>query len=341
MPNIFLILLLFFSVISQASSDSYPVWISPELGVKSLAPVDIDAALNRKFWDNPNYVRNYPKEVAYLKENQNKKDMPNSCFAISELKDKELISDDGLLWYISELKDGNNSFAVQETFEKKKGLDWYINSAPKKFSLFLDDVQSDCQAIQLLKKIKPAQTDSIDSFNFKQKIEDFLPETMLPSYQVCRGNYSPSDPIDDTSDRSWAYAWKMEKDLDGESIPTHFEKIFATENEAKIVISWKTPKKYEPVNEDNIFSQDLKILAKGNLAGSNKQQLLIKVKTYSDNFKDFAYSALYILEHQKNNPVLQLSEISNHYFAMHYSNYVSAYGEAEICDGKLYRMTEK
>lgn len=340
MPNIFLILLLFFSAISQASSNSYPVWISPELGVKSLAPADIDAALNRKFWDNPNYVRDHPKEVAYLKENQNKKDMPNSCVAINELKQKGLISDDGLLWYISELKDRNSSFAVQEVLEKKKGLDWYINSAPKKFALFLDDVQSDCQAIKLLKKIKPAQTDSIDSFNFKQNIEDFLPETMLPYDQVCRGDYSPSDPIDDTPDRSWARAWDLIEDSNGNKTVTDFKKIFAIDNKSKIIIDYHIYEKGKLIFSE-FFSQELIILAKGNFIGSDKQQVLIKVRTYSNNFKYFVYSALYLLDHQKNNPVLQLSEISNHYFAMHYSNYENAYGDAAICDGKLYHMTER
>lgn len=64
---------------------TYPVWVSPELGVKSLSEQDIDAALKRKFWDNQVYRKDFKNQVDYLRAHQGDKNMPINCESLAEL----------------------------------------------------------------------------------------------------------------------------------------------------------------------------------------------------------------------------------------------------------------
>lgn len=255
-------------VSAQKSEDSkgrYPVWVSPDLGVKSLSPKDIDAALNRKFWDNLNYVHDYPNEIFYLKENQNKKDMPVSCVRMYQLFDERKMYKDGRMW----LSPSKNSLSNK--------LEMQIES-------FLDNAETDCQAIKMLKIIKAAHISHVRNFSLKEHFENYLPIITEP---YTSRSYS-KEYLGKYKEMPWSEFWKV-KGPDKKQLYS-IEKAYTSNQISSFTLTVSRVDKPKLISKQNY---EIRILAFGDFNQSENEQILIKVKQI--DIPADHYTALYLL----------------------------------------------
>lgn len=308
---IFIFLLLHGSLV-KANVEPYPVWVSPDLGVNSLSSQDIDAALNRKFWDNPNYFRDFPKEISYLKENQNKEGMPVSCAAIDKLMRKGVMQDDGDVSFKNESDKRN-----------------------KLLGTFLNYSQTECQAIRLLKTAKPAQNSAVRNFGFESNFENYLPQVVMPRDSACILNDS-LDSIPDHQKMSWSEYFKNREARYKEN--TSFEILKKTSSSIDLILKSNDIQKK---SGDEYFSK-MKILAMGDFNNSHWEQLLVLVqsglivsngKNISNASQNF-YTSLYLLMRKVPGAVLEAFDSDNYLVLM-----MGSYNDQDYsysCNSRLY-----
>lgn len=272
---------------AQAAVGTYPVWISPDLGVKSLAPADIEAALARKFWDNPVYQREFPQQTAYLKAHQNDAELPVNCLAVTTLIQKKKILNDG--------------YNIQTN-----GLNDVFDA-----DLFLPKIQADCQAIRLLAKAKPATKSAISDFIFTNKLFNYLPIMTIPdigwcsngtgrlNYQLGTQNYRAFKSSDKT------LSWDKYLNLSDKKLWKEAKFITITPYQATFSLGNQSLN-----NGSDTFN--FYLIAKGDFNGDGQQEILLEVTSttgyYTNESEDkpIFFGNLFLLTRQQSGVVLEI-----------------------------------
>jgi uncharacterized protein len=281
------------AITPRNADGTYPVWVSPDLGVKSLSIKDIDAALERKFWDSPViFQQDYIDEVKSLKLNKNDKHAPVSCNAIEQLIfDKKIVND----------AKHNCAFLYP--------ADGLPKSDPvRKYPYgFLPQPWAYCGAINLLKQVRPAKQSMVNNFKLNQNLTKFMPALLVPE------NVSYIDDID-KSQKDPLLLPENQKKTWQEYYVRLFDKMnFLNVRPTHVRMEFK-----DDVSGRVYAITDLIILARGDFIGDGTEQLLMSNRVYKSS-NDLAGSgssvALYLLRRNEKNQPLEVLYPENYFFS--------------------------
>lgn len=264
------------AVTPRNADGTYPVWVSPDLGVKSLSVEDINAALERKFWDNSAYQRDFKKEVEYLKVHQDDEALYKAQMDYYKDVGNPNVQHSSELG-TAPTKDNAIPATCNQLLARGYGgglwtFDLSISDASHlTYTLFLARAHSDCQAINLLRYVKPAKEGFVHNFVFTKNFADFIPALITPDDLSC--SVSTKDPeLDEVEDpqalpenqkKSWSEFYDFNKYLG--NVPKVKLRSLSP-------IEVKVSPEY-PVPADT----ELRLLAKGDFNGSGIEQMLMGV----------------------------------------------------------------
>jgi hypothetical protein len=295
------------AVTPRNADGTYPVWVSPDLGVKSLSTEDINAALKRKFWDNPAYQRDFPREVEYLKKSQidveklyqlqaryyrgGNKQIEETEFGKEPSKEEALATTCRQL--VQRVQEGNVPI-LTESLSNISQLD---------YSAFLTRAQFDCQAIRLLQYAKPASQSYVHSFVFSNSFIDVMPALVVPDDISCsspRGDPELGKPADmqalpENQEKSW-------RKIYGFNINAKNNHNFLLKNLTPIYVKFNLP-------SSGTSGTELRLLAKGDFTNSKTEQILMNISVDRASTRGDAGSltnALFLLSRGKLDAVLKI-----------------------------------
>lgn len=294
------------AITPRNADGAYPVWVSPDLGVKSLSAEDINAALERKFWDNPVYQRDFPKEVEYLKKSQidveklyqlqakyyvGNKQIEETEFGKEPSKEEALATT--CRQFVQRVQEGNVPI-LTESLSNVSQLD---------YSLFLTRAQSDCQAIRLLQHTKPASQSYVHDFVFSNNFIDVMPALVVPDDISCsspRGDPDLGKPADmqalpENQEKSW-------RKIYGFNINTKNNPDFLLKNLTPTYVKFYLP-------SSGASGTELRLLAKGDFTNNKTEQILLNIIVNRDSTRGEVgslTSALFLLSREKSDAVLKV-----------------------------------
>lgn len=286
------------AVTPRNADGTYPVWVSPDLGVKSLSAEDINAALERKFWDNPIYRKDFPAEVSYLQQHQNQDVIPTNCLDMVKLFQIGQLIDSG--WDVSYKKDDT------------------LQNAPPKISDFLTQAWSYCQANRLLKRVKPAKVSYLHNLVFDKNLPDILPAGLVPNDYACIYNYIYSDVggvytenslfSPKSQKLSWQEYYRVNEPGEISEDGTYNEMRFLYTKPAEAGMTFAT-KDYNP-DDEKATQTKLFLLAKGDFNNSGLESMLVMSTVHRHEIKDQdaeqKSSGLYLLTRKNLHSVLRV-----------------------------------
>ncbi len=303
---------------SKNPEGKYPVWISPDLGVKSLSGQDINVALARKFWDSPIYQQEFKDQLEYLKSNYQDQGLPTNCLDIIQLIKAGKYDSDGTVGTRLDDKD-------------------VINLYNKNYSPLINRVETDCQAIRLLKQVKPAVKSAVNDFQFNEKIADVMPALAVPNSFVCITDPRLDDDNDDHTNSLW-YSHNQKQSW------SQFYKF----NRVRDMHQWGDQFKFlhvDPVHLKLEFwdpegppygSTTMQLLMRGDFNGNGQEAVLMGIQFHRNNIQgpidEEIFSALLLLTRHKPTDVLEV---------LYPNNYMFMLKRNPECDGKLFSLTDE
>lgn len=264
------------AVTPRNADGTYPVWVSPDLGVKSLSVEDINAALERKFWDHSAYQRDFKKEVEYLKAHQDDKALYKAQMDYYKDVGNPNVKHSSELG-TAPTKDNAIPATCNQLLAREYGgglwtFDLSISDASHlTYTLFLARAHSDCQAINLLRYAKPAKEGFVHNFVFTKNFVDFLPALITPDDLSCSvptkdpesGEVEDRQALPENQNKSWSEFYGFNRYVG--NVP-EFKLRSLTPINVKMSPAYPVP-----------ADTELRLLAKGDFNASGIEQMLMGV----------------------------------------------------------------